>query len=100
MEALSCVDFVLEASAHNFFPDLFNALNKQALQIISLQFSVDFVRLDFLRLLLLISNSILKLPDHFTVACLNSLDVLDDSVSHIHRLLLRFKEISDKLLKL
>jgi hypothetical protein len=43
---------------------------------------------------------ILELSDHFTVACLNSLDILNDFVFHIVRLLLRFEELSDKLLEL
>lgn len=43
MEALACIDFVFESSAHNLFSDLLDALNKQALQIIALQLGVDFV---------------------------------------------------------
>jgi len=49
MEALSGVNFVLETSAHDFLPDLLNALNKEALQVISLQFLVYFFRVELLR---------------------------------------------------
>lgn len=99
MEALSGVNFVLETSAHDFLPDLLNALNKEALQVISLQFLVYFFRVELLRWFLFVDDRIFERTDNFTIAGLYSLHIFNDLVLDIVRLLLWFEEFSDEFLK-
>ena len=82
LELLSIVNLVLQTSLHDLFPYLFNALDEERLEFISLSAHIDLISNLLLLLGLLSVNHNLEVSNRVRVTSLKSLHILDDLILH------------------